>query len=223
LARSTDDAVHGAHARVIGALALGYLGRFDDATAELVAGTELLDGSDNPTVRSLHAYVAGEIRLDRAPDEALPLLRRSRDIARQVNNRFMSGIAGASLVSCAARIGDASTAVGGFAEVIDHLHRGAAWPQPWTMVRALIETLTRAEQFEDAAVLLGALRASERAPAIRGADATRMREVIGELRTQLGPDECARLEARGASLGDEQAMTFALEATFRPHRARSSD
>ena len=72
-------------------------------------------------------------------------------------------------------------------------------------------------------MLLGALRASERAPAIRGADATRMRSVIGELHSQLGPERCARLETRGARLGDEQAMTFALEATFRPHRPKSTD
>ncbi len=223
LARSIGDVVHEAHAHVAGALALGYLGRLDEATTDLAAATKLLDVSDNPTARSFHDYVAGEIRLDSAPDEALPLLRRSSEIARRVGNRFMSGIAGASLVSCAARVGDATTAIGGFAEVIDHLHRGAAWPQLWTMVRALIETLTRVGQYEDAAVLLGALRASERAPAIRGADATRMRDVTGELRTQLGTEQCAQLEARGADLGDEQAMTFALEATFRPHRATSSD
>jgi hypothetical protein len=222
-ARSVGDAVHEAHAHVAGALALGYLGRFDDATAELAAATALLDVADNPTVRSFHDYVAGEIRIDAAPHEALPFLRRSSEVARQVGNRFMSGIAGASLVSCAARVGDASTALGGFAEVIDHLQRGAAWPQLWTMIRALIETLTRVGQYEDAAVLLGALRASERAPEIRGSDATRMRVIVDELRTQLGEEHTARLEAHGANLGDERAMTYALEATFHRHRVQSAD
>jgi tetratricopeptide (TPR) repeat protein len=223
LARSIGDAVHEAHAHIAGALALGYLGRLDHADAELAAATALLNVSDNPTARSFHDYVAGEIRIDVAPDEALPLLRRSRDIARSVGNRFMSGIAGASVVSCAARVGDASTAIGGFADVIDHLQRGAAWPQLWTMIRALIETLARVGQYEDATVLLGALRASERAPAIRGPDAERMRAVIDNLRTHLGAEQSARLEARGARLGDEQAMTFALEATFPRHRVQSAD
>jgi predicted ATPase len=61
LARQVGDRCHEAHEHIVGALALGYLGKIDQAQTELDAATRLLDASDYPSVRALCDYAAGEI------------------------------------------------------------------------------------------------------------------------------------------------------------------
>jgi tetratricopeptide (TPR) repeat protein len=210
LARQAGDTVFEAHSRIAGALALGYLGAFDAATDELAEAASLLDMIDNPTTRAFADYVAGEIRIDPAPAEAIALLRRSRDTALAVGNRFIAGIAGASAVSCAARHGDAAAAIDEYPDLIEHFHRVGVWAQLWTMIRALIETLTRVGRHEPAAVLYGALSATDAASPIIGPDAGRLADTVSELRTRLGDDAFERLTAEGAVLGDEGAAAYAI-------------
>jgi predicted ATPase/DNA-binding winged helix-turn-helix (wHTH) protein len=212
LARASGDTVHEVHAHVAGALIRGYLGRREDAEAELATAAELLDAHAHPTERAFHDYVAGEIRIDTSPTEALPFLWRSVESARRIGNRFIAGIAGVSAVSCAARVGDPSAAIAGYAEVIEFLHRAGAWPQLWTTLRTLVETLTRSGRYEPAAILHGALTSSPTAPAILGTDEVRMAEVVAELRERLGDERLAALQTKGAGFSGEQAYAYALRA-----------
>jgi tetratricopeptide (TPR) repeat protein len=210
LARAAGDAAHQAHAHAVGALALGYLGKADDAVGELAAATELLAGCDHPTTRALCDYVAGENRLESAPREAIPLLHRSRDTARRVGNRFLASVAGLSAVSCAARLGDPTEAFGEYAELIEYFHRAGAWTQLWTTIRTLIETLTRLGHDDPAAVLHGALCATGTGAPITGADAIRLAQAATTLRARLGDETFTRLQGEGAALGDERAADYAL-------------
>jgi hypothetical protein len=218
LARAAGDTVHEAHDRVAGALALGYLGRLAEAEAELAEATSLLDETDNATTRAFRDYVAGEIRIDSAPDEAVPLLRRSRDTALRVGSRFLAGIAGASAVSAAARAGEAGDVIAEYAAVIDSLHRSGASIQLWTAIRSLIETLTRLGHDDEAAVLYGALRATRAGSPIVGRDASRISEAAAALRARLGEEAFARREAEGAALGDERAIAYAVRTVDRVGR-----
>ena len=158
-------------------------------------------------------YVAGEIRVETSPAEALPSLERSRDRARRAGNRFITGIAGVSALSCAARLGEPATALSGFGELLDIFHRGGSWPQLWTTVRTLVETLVTLERYEEAAVIHGALAASPTAPPARGADAARLVDAVAALRHALGDERFARHEADGAALGDNAAVVYAQRAT----------
>jgi tetratricopeptide (TPR) repeat protein len=216
LAVAAGDPVHEAHARTAGALALGYLGRLDEAVADIERATALLAVHPNPTELAFADYVAGEVRLEVSPAEALPLLERARDRALQAGNRFIASIAGASAASCAARAGEAGRALAGFGSVIDTFHRSAAWPQLWTTVRSLAEALVLLERYEQAAVLLGALEGAGARPEIRGADLPRLARTRAALVAALGPDRSSALIAEGAALDDERAVRRALDATRGP-------
>lgn len=210
LARQVGDTCHEARERAARALVLGYQGLPASAQAELESANTLLAVRENPTVRAFRDYVAGEVMLDRLPQEALPALRRAHVAARGIGNPFLSAIAGLSAVSCAARLGHSADAIGEFGELIDHFHRTGSWAQQWTILRALVETLVRLGRDEPAAVLYGALAASGTAPPVVGADVARMADAVAVLRSRLGDDQFAALRGRGARMGDDEVIAHAL-------------
>ena len=173
---------------------------------------QLLDAADNPSIRAMCAYVAGEMLVEAAPDRALAHLQESRAIAHEVGNDFVAAIAGTSAVSSAARVGDPVVALGEYRDVISSFRRGGAWPQLWTTLRTLVETLSRVGSDGDAAVILGAVRATGSGAPIRGADAERLGAVEAALRARLGGPRYEALFAEGDALGDEAAVTRALAA-----------
>jgi hypothetical protein len=146
------------------------------------------------------------------PAQALEHLLESRRIAHEVGNDFVVGIAGASAVSCAARLGDPAAALGEFRDVISTFRRSGAWPQLWTTLRALVRTLASVGRDTDAAMLLGAVRATGSGAPIRGGDAEHLREVAATLRERLGTPRYEALLAEGAALGDEAAVARAIAA-----------
>ena len=117
-----------------------------------------------------------------------------------------------SAASCAARAGEAERALGGFGNVIDALHRSAAWPQLWTTVRSLAEALVQLGRYEEAAVLLGVVEGGGTRPVVRGADLPRLERTRAALVTALGADRVKALLADGAALDDDRAVQRALEA-----------
>ena len=92
---------------------------------------------------------------------------------------FLAGVARHTLLTTAARADDPAAALPRFGPLLDTWHGLGAWTQLWIAVRALAEALSRRGRHADAAMLLGALRASPRASA--------------ELRRRLG----ARARRRG--------------------------
>lgn len=210
LAKQVGDRCHEARERAARALVFGYQGLPARARGELEAANALLAVRENPTVRAFCDYVAGEVMLDHAPREALPALRRAHGAARDIGNRFLSAIAGLSSVSCAARLGHAADVVGDFGELIDHFHRTGSWAQQWTTIRTLVEMLARLDRDEPAAVLYGALAASGTAPPVVGADVARMADAVAVLRSRLGDDRFAALRGRGARMGDDEVIAYAL-------------
>lgn len=216
LARLAGDTTHQAREHAARSLALGYLGRLDKAHAELAVATSLAATARNPTVQAFCDYVAGELRIEATPTEALPLLERARSIARLIGNRYLSAIAGVSAVSCAARIGDPARGLDGYGELLDYFERTGSRAQQWTTIRTLIETLTRLGRDEPAAILHGSLTASPSAPPLIGPDAIRMQDVAVTLAVRLRQDHFEHLAAHGASLGDEAAIAYALRCAASP-------
>jgi predicted ATPase/DNA-binding SARP family transcriptional activator len=208
-ARAARDTGQEAREHAARALALGYLGRADDTDGDLATARELAAAAGCATVVGFCDYVAGEIRLDTEPGEALPLLLRARDAARRVGNAYLAAIAGVSALSCAARAGDPAGSLGGYAELLDYFERTGSPAQQWTTVRTLIESLARVGHDEPAAVLSGALAASPAALPLVGPDAGRMRQAGATLAARLGAPRFAELTAEGASLGDDRALAYA--------------
>ena len=225
-----DDALrHGRTARDLAAAADDVEGRFlalvDLAIIAIYAEDDeaftrderelagLLDRLDSPTAAAYVAYVRGEWRAERGASTAAPFLEEAIRRAESVDSWFVAGIARHTLLTSAAR-GSAhpDAMVGNLGPLIDHWRRFGAWTHLWMAIRALIETLARLHRHADAAVLLGALRASPRATRVFGADAVREQAVESAARVALGLAFEPAL-AEGAALGDAEAIALARRLT----------
>jgi tetratricopeptide (TPR) repeat protein len=215
LARLAGDDHQAAISLLDRAVCPSYSGRVHEAIAECDAAAPLVDAVRNPSLDAWSDYINGEVRLDQAPLEALPYLRRSVAAARRIGNRTIAGVAGLSAISCEARVGDPDQALSQYGELIDHWHREGAWNMQWTTLRTLVELLTRLGRDADAALLLGAMTASATASPLVGADAARIAEAVATMRARLGDERFEALRTRGAALPDSEAVAFALECVGR--------
>jgi len=190
------------------AVARGYAG--DDgavaAADEVCARAESLGA---PLLVAWAHYIAGEVRLDRSPHEALPHLRRAVQIARGVGDRFTAGAAGLSATSVAVRFGDPNGVLADLAELVDLWQRAGSWNQTWVTIRLCVDVFVRLGEHEAAAQLLGALNASAAAAPVYGPDADRLASAEGTLRSRFGDASYDALAARGAALGDDRAVALA--------------
>ncbi|MGY1770885.1 BTAD domain-containing putative transcriptional regulator [Blastococcus sp. SYSU D00813] len=194
-------------------LADTYAGDDGAAAADEAPLLALAARLDSPTGHAWAAYARGERRAERSAPGAQALLREAVALAESVDSTFVAGIARHTLLTSGLRRDTAGPR--GLAELrslIDTWHRLGAWTQLWVAMRALVEVLARTGRCADGAVLLGALRASERAPRAFGADSAREAAAEERLRAALGPAVDDAL-ARGAGLGDAGAVAHALRVT----------
>ena len=129
-------------------------------------------------------------------------------LAEQVDAVFLAGVARHTLLTAAARADDPERALSRFGPLLDTWHAMGAWTQLWIAMRALAEALSRRGRHADAAVLLGAVRASARGGAESGADSARVQAIEAAARDALGP-RFAQLQAEGVALGDSGAVALA--------------
>jgi predicted ATPase/DNA-binding SARP family transcriptional activator len=182
----------------------------DDATAaryeaEVAALAERMGSS---IARGWAAYAAGERRAEIGSQDAAPFLERAVVLAEEVEAAFLAGVARHTLLTTAARVGDPAQALDRFGPLLDTWLGMGSWTQLWIAVRALAEALSRLGHHRDAAVLLGAMRASPRATTAYGADSARVQAVADAAAAALGP-EFERAVAQGAALGDTGAIALA--------------
>jgi ATP/maltotriose-dependent transcriptional regulator MalT len=192
-------------------LAMTYGGDTTGALARAEEIHHLADRVGNPTAMAAARYALGEILLDDEPDRAAAFLQKSVTLAREVQNRYVAGIALVSLASLRGRHGDPHDALPLFAEVIEHWQQARNWPQQWTTMRSVVTLLARVGADEPAAVLYGALTSAETATTPFGADADRLAETCALLAARLGAGHFETLQAKGAALTDEEAVTFACQ------------
>ncbi len=221
LALRAGDITQAARETAARALTLGYLERADSAQAELDQARTLARRTANPTLHAFCEYVAGELQLESAPNDALLRLSSAREAARKLGNRYLAAIAGTSAVSCAARIGKPTDTLADYAELLDYFDRTGSITQQWTVVRSLIETLTKLDRLDEAATLLGALDVSTTAAPLIGTDAERIAQLRTALERRLGKSKLAEATAHGATLGDQQALAVARLHTTHPNDRRS--
>ncbi|MGY1740149.1 MULTISPECIES: BTAD domain-containing putative transcriptional regulator [unclassified Blastococcus] len=209
-------------AATTGDLELQLTAVVDELLADAYAGDDAAAGADeallldlaarlgSPTGHAWAAYARGERRAEGAPAEAGPFLRAAIAHAESVDSTFVAGIARHTLLTSGLRQDAAGRR--GLAELwslIDTWHRLGAWTQLWVAMRALVEVLARTGRSAEGAVLLGALRASGRAPRVFGPDSDREAAAERRLREGLGPAVDGLL-AQGAGLGDAEAIALAL-------------
>jgi predicted ATPase/DNA-binding SARP family transcriptional activator len=206
-----DDELRRIEAHGGRALVRAYAG--DPRTADDVAALLASLGDDTPELAASWAwYVAGESLVHEDPAVAAERLRRSADLARRCGSSFLLGIAGASAASIEARYGDPAVAVSEYRWLLDHWQRAGIRVIQWNMLRAVAELLVRTGDLRAAAVLLGALGATEEGHAVYGEDTARLATAADAVRAGLGRREHADALAEGRVLDDDGAAAVALAA-----------
>ena len=86
------------------------------------------------------------------------------------------------------------------------------WHHQWTTLRNLVQLFLRTENWENAAVLVGAIAASGTATPAFGADAALIQAAVGRLEAVLGSPSWEVARDRGAAMSADETVTFAGQA-----------
>jgi pentatricopeptide repeat protein len=191
-------------------LALAYAGApaAADAAADVLAAV----GESLNAYAAYAWYCAGEADLTVHLDRARARLDRALELAEATNASFVAGVAGASRASIDARLGDPLAAATQYRRLITHWRRAGMWSTQWTMLRAVAALLARLGRAREAAVLLGAVRATDAGHRIFGTDEVALTELGSRLRTVLGVDAYDVALRQGAGLDGDAAVDLALHA-----------
>jgi tetratricopeptide (TPR) repeat protein len=204
------DRLHRLFAWSTEVLALGYAG---DEGVVAAADRLLAEVGDLPTPHAAYGwYCAGESDLMIDVDRARRRLQRALELAEAKQTSFVIGTAGASLASIEARHGDPHVAATEYRRLIAHWQHAGMWPTQWTMMRSIARLLARLGRNRDAAVLLGAVRATESGHRIFGSDEVALTQLGHELERRLGMTDFEAATGDGAALGGAGAAAHALRA-----------
>jgi hypothetical protein len=197
------------------AVAAGSRGDLTAALALTEEARKVATAAGNPTMMAVMLYAEGESQLEVDPVRALRPIGDALEFAEAADNVFMKGLALVSNTSLRGRHGDPLTALRLFEDVTRHWRRGGGWTQQWLTLRNLVELLARLGAQEPTAVLYGACTASTVSQPLYGPEADRMKAVVDILVSSLGEEAFAEAKARGATLSDDEAVSFASAVTRR--------
>ena len=180
-------------------LALAYAG---DPTAVDAAAEVLAEVGEMRSPYAAYAwFCAGEAELSVDVERARARFVRALELAELTHASFVAGVAGASKASIDARFGDPLTAAEDYRRLITHWRRAGMWSTQWTMLRSIAGLLARLGRHRDAAVLVGAVRATQAGHRIFGQDEAALAELGSQLRAVLGDDAYDGRARRGCRPG----------------------
>ena len=193
-----------------GVLALAYAG---DPTAVDAAAEVLAEVGEGRSPYAAYAwFCAGEAELSVDVERARARFVRALELAELTHASFVAGVAGASKASIDARFGDPLTAAEDYRRLITHWRRAGMWSTQWTMLRSIAGLLARLGRHREAAVLVGAVRATQAGHRIFGQDEAALTELGSQLRAVLGDDAYTVALDEGADLDGDHAVELALSA-----------
>ena len=171
--------------------------------------------SGAPSALAFVSWVSGEIAAGPNPAQARHHLDRALALATSAGSRFVAGISRVSLATLDARQGDTAVALGHYERAIREWQQAGAWTPLWVTIRTLVELLTRAGAWDDAATLYGAVTSASSGAPPFGADAIALRQSAALLRQHLTDTRFRSLTGKGERMNGGQVIDFALEATAR--------
>src|SRR5690606_24464057 len=187
-----DDPLHTMLASMNGALIASYSGDSATGIARADALRARAAAAGHPVAIAWALYAQGEVRLDVEPQRAAELLEEALQRARELDDRYLYGVALVSAASLRVRHGDPLQALPLFRDVVDLLVRVGA--------------------DEPAALLLGGLSERSSAPPVFGPDAERLERCRDVLRARLGPQRFSAALSAGMVLSDDEVVTAARSA-----------
>ena len=179
------------------AMIRAYMGQIDRADAALSEARSLVEANGSVSLGCWVSYAEGEAMAEADPDRAVAALGRALALAEDSSAHFVLRVAGLTRAGLRARHGDPVAAVPDVIELMEHWRRDGARLQQWITLRTVVDLLVRLGHESEAAIVLGAVRATDEAEAA-GSDAIRLVEAAAYLERTL-PD-ARKLFDHGASL-----------------------
>lgn len=191
-------------------LVLGYAG---DPEAQVRADALLAELGDTATPYAAYVWhCAGEADLTTDPERARSRFVRAIELGERTGAAIATGLAGASLASLDARLGDPRAAAEAYRQLIVQWRQAGMWSTQWTVLRSIAGLLARLGRHRDAAVLEGAVRTTTAGHRIFGADEAALDALAERLREALGEAEYSAARRTGAELDGDAAVEFALRS-----------
>jgi len=218
LAEQAADEFTRLNARMSRAIALGYAGAVHEALELVEDVHRAAVDSGLGLIEAWCEYALGELLADTDPDRALELVDRSVGKADAADWRMLAGAARLTASSLRARTTDPVAAVDGFRQLIEHWRDMGDHTHQWTTLRNLVELLTRLDEDESAARLVGTVSHQDAIPTF-GPEAARVDHAMVTVRSRLGADADELIE-----LGRDEDLATAVEralATLRRIDERS--
>jgi predicted ATPase/DNA-binding winged helix-turn-helix (wHTH) protein len=199
-------------------LHITILGHVDQALALVYAADHdaalpILDGLTRerlaPSDRAWILFAEGEALAEVDPVRSLEALDTAINLADDVGNRFLSGVARVAATSVHARSGEPQQALHAFTGIIDEWRRQGSNTHLVISLRNLADLFARVGAHEAAGELIGALR-SRSVAAAYGTEAKRLAEAATTLVRTAGTRNVTRWIARGRRHDLRQATDSAL-------------
>lgn len=193
-------------------LALCYGGDPDGAAAVIAQHRALAEVIESDTYRAFAAYMAGErsLRGDDL-DEATEELTRATELAWSVGARFVWGIASTVLAAILVRHRPADEARRHLPTLIERWRASATWPQLWTTLRLVAESIRAGGRADVALLVLAAADRDPAAPSVVGDDLERIERLRAALEAELGASADA-IVAAAATLDRGTVLDRAIAA-----------
>ncbi|MDX2378573.1 MAG: BTAD domain-containing putative transcriptional regulator [Acidimicrobiia bacterium] len=191
------------------AMARSYARDSAGAAGAIDEALELASASGSVVLRSWVAYAEGEVFAETDPDRAATSLVSALDLAHRSSAQFVWGVAGLTLVGLEVRTGDPASAIPRLIGLIERWRRGGAWVQQWITLRMVVDLLVRLEEHQQAAIVLGAVRAADDSTHPSGSDARRLESAATAI--ELVRDDAEDLYAFGASIGQRGTTDLVVD------------
>jgi tetratricopeptide (TPR) repeat protein len=214
LARTAGDGLQEIWCRASVILAAVYAGHDPADQPELLLARAAELGS--PSALAMAQFVVGE-----AHRRVEPYVQAIAS-ADAVGSRFIAGLARVALAALLAT-DDPVLALEHYASAIEQWRDTGSWASQRVTLRSLLVLLAQLGATREAAVLFGANHAVAHGAPAFGRDAVMLRVAETQLQADLGAEAFASCQRHGASLSDEDTVSYALTAIEGVRRQLSAD
>ena len=199
-ARTSTDEARLVHALYMASVGLASAARAEESLQLAEEALTIARRTQHPTSLASALYARAITLESLDPGRAASMLEESIGCAAAVNNRWLVAFARTELVSLAGRRGDLDAALRLAAEVIDTWYRAGDWANQWLTMRHVASVLAQRGDYEDAAVIHGAVRvaSAELALPIEASDLRRVGAILEQLRDAPSDPTASPMPRHGA-------------------------
>ncbi|WP_159395777.1 BTAD domain-containing putative transcriptional regulator [Streptomyces sp. 3211] len=210
--RIGDDLSAMANAGTV-AIAASYIGEFEVADAWISKCQDISKRVGSPMLRAYSSYFTGEVVMHSSPERALRVLGDAYDIASNIGDRFIAGIALTSLVTLRARVAKSRESFEAYGFAMNSLLKGGDTTALWLAVRNMIPILWEMNLDIEAYTLYVAMNNSLSAPPVYGQERMNLEAAAQGAAKRIGASSVRQIAEQWKYAEDQEAFRFAIDLT----------